>query len=343
MLGRLHMLNGDMAAAETALNRVTGYSLVDCFHDMFSTAGETGPEMIFSIQASVNDGSGGSDNGNFGDRLNFPHAGSPFGCCGFHQPTQNLVNAYRVDGTGLPLNDNSSDDNPTASESVDPRLDWTVGRDGVPYLDWGVHDASWIRSRSWAGQYSPRKFAHLSSEASNVGWNSNHLSPVNVPIIRYADVLLMLAEIDVDNGRLDAAQDKVNMIRMRAANCAQGDGATPVPLDDPSTAHATYSVSPYPAGAFASMGAADAMEAVRLERRLELALEGHRWFDLRRYGTDYAINTMTTYFEREDPRRPFISQREPVEAKHMVYPIPTAAILQSTVDGAATLRQNPGY
>lgn len=340
MLGRLHMLNGDMASAKTALDKVTGYSLSDCYHDMFSTTGENGPEMIFSIQASVNDGSGGSDNGNFGDRLNFPHGGSPFGCCGFHQPTQNLVNAYRTTAEGLPDMSNASDDNPSAEDPVDPRLDWVVGRDGIPYLNWGNHDPSWIRSRSWAGQYSPKKYAHLPSEASNVGWNNNQLTPVNVPIIRYSDVILMLAEIDVENNRLEDARAKVNMIRERAGNCAQGAGADPVPIDDPSTGHANYVISTYD-DTWTDQGVA--REAVRLERRLELALEGHRWFDLRRYGQDYAINTINTYLAREAQRRPLLEAANTVAPRHMLYPIPTSAILQSQVDGTPTLRQNAGY
>ena len=37
-------------------------------------------------------------NANYGERLNFPYSGSHFGCCGFNQPSQNLVNFFRVDG-----------------------------------------------------------------------------------------------------------------------------------------------------------------------------------------------------------------------------------------------------
>ncbi|MTB50950.1 RagB/SusD family nutrient uptake outer membrane protein [Lewinella sp. W8] len=340
MLGRLHMLNGDMASASAALNQVTGRSLADCFHDMFTTSGENGPEMIFSIQASVNDGSGGSDNANFGDRLNFPHAGSPIGCCGFHQPTQNLVNAFRVDENGLPLMDNSSDSNPAADEPVDPRLDWTVGRDGVPYLNWGFHEPSWIRDRAWSSEYSPKKFTHTPDEASNVGWVQNQLTPINVPIIRYADVLLMQAEIDVENNRLEDARAKVNMIRERAGNCAQGADQNPVPLDDPSTSHATYSVGTYD-DPWTDQAAA--REAVRLERRLELALEGHRWFDLRRYGESYMLQTMRDYLAVEETRREFLQQAEGPTSVNMLFPIPTAAIDQSQVDGNPTLRQNEGY
>ncbi|MBC6995039.1 RagB/SusD family nutrient uptake outer membrane protein [Neolewinella lacunae] len=339
MLGRLYMLNRDFTNAAAALNKVTGYSLNPCFHDMFSFDGENGPEMIFSIQASVGDGVPDVQNGNFSDRLAFPHAGSPFGCCGFHQPSQNLVNAYRTTEDGLPALDNSSDENPGVDEPVDPRIDWTIGRDGIDYLGHGEHNPTWIRDRSWAGEYSAKKFTYAPGEGNTVSWNPAHLNPINVPIIRYADVLLMQAEIDVENGNLEAARAKVNQIRERAGNCAQGVGATPVPLDDEST-NANYVVSTYDTP---WTDANAAREAVRLERRLELALEGHRWFDLVRYGTDYYKSTMNAYLDREQQRRQYMQAHNNVEDKHTRYPIPTQAILLSQIDGVPTLQQNPGY
>ncbi len=339
MLGRLYMLNRDFTNAQAALNKVTGYSLNPCFHDMFSIAGENGPEMIFSIQASVGDGVPDAQNANFADRLNFPHAGSPFGCCGFHQPTQNLVNAYRTTADGLPALDNSSDASPTADEPVDPRLDWTVGRDGIDYLGHGDHAPSWIRDRGWSSEYSPKKFVYAPGEGNTISWNPAHLNPINIPIIRYADVLLMQAELDVENGQLEAARIKVNQIRERAGNCAQGVGSNPVALTDAST-RANYVVAPY-AGPWTDPNAA--REAVRLERRLELALEGHRWFDLVRYGTEYYKTTMNTYLDREEQRRPYMRDHNNVEDKNVVFPLPTNAILLSQVDGNPTLQQNPGY
>jgi hypothetical protein len=339
MLGRLQMIARNFPAAEAALSQVSGYSLNSCFHDMFSLDGENGPEMIFSIQASVGDGIPGVDSGNFADRLNFPHAGSPFGCCGFHQPSQNLVNAFRTTDAGLPALDNSSSDNPTATEAVDPRLDWTVGRDGVEYFGHGVHAPTWIRDRAFSGQYSPKKFVYAPGEGNTVGWQPEQLNPINLPIIRYADVLLMQAELDVENNRLEAARMKVNQIRERASNCAQGGGSTPVALDDASTV-ANYVVAPYTT-AWTDQSAA--REAVRLERRLELALEGHRTFDLRRYGVDYFTTTMNNYFDVEKTRRAYMNEASRVEAKHMVFPIPTNSIILSQVDGVATLRQNEGF
>lgn len=339
MLGRLYMMNRDFANAETALNKVTGYSLNPCFQDMFSLSGENGPEMIFSIQASVGDGVPDAQNGMFGDRLNFPHAGSPFGCCGFHQPTQNLVNAFRTTADGLPALDNSSDTNPAADDAVDPRLDWTVGRDGIDYLGHGTHAPSWIRDRGWSSEYSPKKFVYAPGEGNTISWNPAHLNPINMPIIRYADVLLMQAEVDVENNNLEAARAKVNQIRERAGNCAQGVGSTPVALDDAST-RANYVVSTYDSP-WTDQNAA--REAVRLERRLELALEGHRWFDLVRYGTDYYKSTMNTFLDREEQRRPYMRDHNDVADKNVVYPIPTNAILLSQIDGNPTLQQNTGY
>ena len=340
MLGRHLMMVQDYSGAKRALDQVTGYELQDCYHDIFSSGGENGSGMIFSSQASANDGNPAGDNANFSSRLANPHGGSPIGCCGFHQPTQNLVNAYRVDEDGLPALDNSSDSNPTPDEAVDPRLDWVAGRDGIPYLNWGTHEPSWVRDRGYSSEYNIKKFSEANGESSNVGWVANQLSPINVPLIRYADVILMLAEIDVENGNLEDARAKVNMIRERAGNCAQGEGIDPVAIDDPTTSQ-TYAVGTYE-DSWTDQGAA--REAVRLERRLELALEGHRMYDLRRYGIDYLKSTMNDYFAVERTRRPFIDAINPtVQDRHIVYPIPTQAIQLSLVDGVPTLRQNDGY
>ena len=346
MLARHLMITGDMSGAREPLDNVMSsdkYSLQDCYHDIFSSGGENGSGMIFSSQASANDGDPAGDNANFSMRLANPHGGSPIGCCGFHQPTQNLVNAYRVDDDGLPALDNSSNSNPTVDEPVDPRLDWVAGRDGVPYLNWAVHGPSWIRDRGYSSEYSTKKFIQTPSESSNVGWVANQLSPINVPLMRYADVLLMRAEIAVEDGDLERARELVNMVRERAGNCAQGPvetGDVPVALDDESITHATYRVGTYDES---WDNQDDAREAVRLERRLELALEGHRMFDLRRYGQDYMINTMKEYFAVEAQRRTFLQSRNEPAPRHMRYPIPTAAIQRSTVEGRNTLTQNPGF
>ncbi len=340
-LAKVQMFAGDFASAKSNLQAVVNsgkYALSPCFHDMFSTAGESGSEMVFSIQSSVNDGTSEGQNGNFADRLNFPHGGSPFGCCGFHQPSQNLVNAHKVDANGLPMFGTFNDSDVTIDTPVDPRLDWTVGRDDVPYLNWGVHTPEWIRSREWAGPFSPKKFSHADGEQSSVGWANIQLGPINMPIIRYSDVLLMLAECEVETGNLEAARALVNQIRERAGNCAQGPDGGATAIDDAGITWATYAVGTYD-DAWTDAGAARA--AVRMERRIELALEGHRFFDLRRWGV--AKQVLNDYHAAEATRRSYISAASPYEDRHDLYPLPSVQIELSKVNGDAQIVQNPGW
>jgi len=344
-LGKLHMFNKDYSAAKASLDAVVNsgvYGLNPCFQDMFSVAGENGPEMVFSYQASVNDGSDQGENGNFGDRLNFPHGGSPFGCCGFHQPTQNLVNAHRVGDNGLPLLDafNEVDVDENYTGPLDPRIDWTIGRDGIPFLNIGTHEPSWIRARSFQGPYSPKKFSYRAGEnQQSGGWTSTQLSPINFPIIRYADVLLMLAEAEVELGNLDRARDLVNMIRTRAGNCAQAaDGGTTSGITD-GAAYANYSVSTYD-DSWTDQSVA--RRAVQYERRIELALEGQRFFDLRRWGIAEAV--LNKYIAEEQPKRPYLNAsagyRSPLND---LFPLPTPQIDLSKIVGEAMIQQNPGF
>ena len=348
------------------------YALEENFHRVWTALPQfaNGPETILAYNASVNDGEPNGENGNHGDRLNFPHAGSPFGCCGFHQPTQNLVNFFRVDANGLPLAISVGDMTPlTATESwnefdgnftatvsasvpVDPRLDWTVGRDGVPYKDWeqhpsgnGIHQSNWIRDPSFGGFYSPKKNIHefASGSQSSVGWNAQHLNGVNMHIFRYADLLLLLAEAEVEAGSLENARQIVNRIRRRAGVVAQGPGtdaaSLAVPIDDPRITWATYRIGEYPS--FPSQ--AYARTAVRYERRLELAMEGQRLFDLRRWGI--AMQVLNDYVSVEDDRRPFMSAAATYASQHAWYPIPNDQIELSRGAGGADspLRQNEGW
>ncbi len=339
-LGKAKLYGKDFSGAKAALDAVVNsgvYSLSPCFKDIFSTAGENGSEHIFSIQASVNDGTSEGQNGNFGDRLNFPHGGSPFGCCGFHQPTQNFVNAHHVDENGLPLLTSFNEADVTDTDVVDPRLDITVGRNGIPYYGFGTHEGAWIRSSAFSGPYSPKKFAYEPGEASSVGWVSTQLSPVNMPIIRYADVILMLAEAEVELGNLERARELTNMVRTRAAGCAQQPDGSLGALE---TGAASYAVGTYDD---AWTDASVARDAVRFERRLELGLEGHRFFDLRRWGI--AEQVMNKYLDEETPKRsayltPAGRYQSP---KNDLYPLPTVQIELSKVEGEARLVQNPGY
>jgi starch-binding outer membrane protein, SusD/RagB family len=365
--GRVQMYTGNYAGALTTLREVVAsgpYALQPSYDQVWTgfKQYENGKETILAYQASANDGESSGNNANYGERLNFPHSGSPFGCCGFHQPSQNLMNSFVVDAaTGLPTimrdfgttgtwnaENAEYDAAKTASMTIDPRMDWTAGRDGVPYKDWGAHNNTWIRDATYSGPYSPKKNVHekASGAQSSVGWVNPQLNSVNIHIFRYADLLLMLAEAEVEAGSLANAMADVNLVRARAAAKAQGLGTATtniaVPIDDPSITWAKYKVSPYTS--FPSQ--AYAREAVRTERKIELAMEGQRFFDLKRWGI--LETTLNAYINgvgggSEKSRRTFFNNAQTVAAKHNNFPIPSTQLLLSTVDGEARVPQNPGW
>lgn len=361
--GRLQVYSGQHSAALTTLQeiRTSGpYDLEASFDRVWSGFQEysNGPETIFAYQASANDGEPSGNNANFGERLNFPHSGSHFGCCGFHQPSQNLVNFFGTDAaTGLPLaltdaNWNARDAALTSATitPVDPRLDWTVGRDGVPYKDWGLHQPGWIRAPSYGGPYSPKKNIHeqaSGAEQTGGGWVPTQLNSVNIHLFRYADLLLLLAEAEVEAGSMENARTIVNEIRTRAGVAAQGPGTDratiAVPLNDPSITWAIYRIglytNPWTDQAFAR-------QAVRYERRLELAMEGQRLFDLRRWGT--AEQVLNGYLDGvgggdERTRRLHLAAAATFTARHALFPIPDIQIQLSRVGGVEMLQQNTGW
>lgn len=136
--------------------------------------------------------------GNQGNGLAWPYNNGPGGCCGFYQPSHNPVNAFKTDEQGLPLIDTYADDYFLGDEglssddpytpyagNLDPRLDWTVGRRGVPYLDWGIHAGrSWVRDQAYAGPYSPKKHIASEAESSTVGWANLHANIYRSDCIR---------------------------------------------------------------------------------------------------------------------------------------------------------------
>jgi hypothetical protein len=343
--GKVQVYNEDWGGALTTLRDVVDngpYDLEDNFHNVFDVAHNNGPETVLAYQASVNDGSSGGENGNHPDRLNFPHSGSPFGCCGFHQTSYNLVNAFKVDANGLPFLDGSWNDvNVAPGDVVDPRLDWTAGRDDVPFLDWGLHAPGWIRDRAWAGPFSAKKtvYEQAAGAASAVGWAPYQLNSLNRHLLRYADVMLLLAEAEIMAGSTENARLLINEIRTRAAKGAQGPvgGPVVVPIDDASITWATYDVQPYPADGWDAI----ALDALKMERRLELGMEGHRLFDLRRWGD--AITVLNDYLAVESTRIPYLAAAFEFEERHMAYPLPIRQIELSVVEGESRLVQNPGW
>ncbi len=353
--GRVQVYSGDFSGALTTLGAVRGsgpYALEQDFSQVWTGFQQftNGPETILAYQASSNDGEPSGNNANYGERLNFPHGGSPFGCCGFHQPSQNLVNFFAVDASGLPLamsdptwnaRDANLDATASATMLLDPRLDWTVGRDDVPYKDWGEHAPDWIRAPAFGGPYSPKKSAYESASGavSNVGWVNTQLSSMNIHIFRYADLLLLLAEAEVEAGALENARTIVNEIRARAGVAAQGPGGSlTVPIDDASITWADYEIGPY---TVPWTDQAVARTAVRYERRLELAMEGQRFFDLRRWGT--AEQVLNDYLAAETARRGFLVGAAAYTSRHNLFPLPSIQIELSQVEGQDQLVQNMGW
>ncbi|HWD87220.1 MAG TPA: RagB/SusD family nutrient uptake outer membrane protein [Mucilaginibacter sp.] len=335
------------------------YQLLEQFQFNFNAQYKNMAESVFACQASVNDGSGGL-NSESGDALNFPNGGIT-GCCGFFPPSQYLVNHFKTDAsTGLPdldtfnSQDVISDQNiPSGSPFVpyagtlDPRLDWTVGRRGIPYLDWGVNPGKdWVRDQTYSGPYLPEKNVFFSAQQGMYTDNSwNVFTAINVNLIRFADVLLWAAEAEVEVGSLDKAETYVNMIRARAANPA-GFVHTYVDPSKPSggftqTPAANYFIKTYPPGYFAAQGQTYARKAVRYERMLELAMEGHRFFDLVRWGI--AATEINAYISKEKIQRTYMGAQF-TPNKNEYYPIPQTQIdLSAGKDGKPAMKQNPGY
>jgi hypothetical protein len=177
-LAKAKLYQGDYAAAKPLLESIINsgrYGLQASFGDNFNIERKNSKESLFAAQSSVNDGSNGN-NGNWGDVLNFPYSGGPGGCCGFFQPSQYL--ATTVDAAGLPFLDTynatdvKSDQGLKSKDAftpeagfLDPRLDWTVGRRGIPYLDWVNHPGNdWIRDQGNGGPYTPKKNVYYKAQ-----------------------------------------------------------------------------------------------------------------------------------------------------------------------------------
>jgi len=357
-LAKAYMFQKKFAAAKTLLEDVyknSGKRLMPNYHDNFRTTGNNNAESIFEIQFSVNDGSTGN-NGNAGDGLNWPYnASAPGrGCCGFYLPSQNLVNAFKTTADGLPMigdkKDGTADTynnvdlpndqglassvafNLNKSIPVDPRLDWTVGRRGVNFLDWGIMPGQiWIRDQGYSGPYIGKKWMYyLAEEGSTTHSTSRRSVNNNFRMLKFSSVVLWLAECEAELGNLAAAETYVNMIRSRAKTGSVQDASV------------NYVVNPYPAGTFAAKGKDYSMNAIYMENRLEFAMEGHRFFDLVRWGI--AAPYLNKYLAEESKsgtdmsgrtynKRLYLVGRSFAAGKNDYFPLPNDEILNSQKDG----------
>lgn len=329
-----------------------GFSLVPTFEENFLVGTRNNAESIFEIQFSISSATTAA--ANEGTTLNYPYT-DPWGCCGFYQPSQNLVNAYKTSDQGLPLLDtfNETDvpnDQGLAytdpftpySGPLDPRLDHTVGRRDILFKGYKIHGSDFIRDQNYAGPYSPKK--HIAEpEFFGIGANPR-LSANNYRIMRLGMVILWLAECEVELGNLERARELVNMIRERAANPAgfvplaiQGEERNDYTIVDGEPA-ANYVISTYDTP---WTDADEARQAVRMETRLEFGMEGHRFFDLQRWGI--AAETINTYLAEEATKRTYLQGSTFVKGKHEYFPVPLEAIERSFKDNQPTLTQDPAY
>jgi hypothetical protein len=224
------------------------YGLVSKFAEIFNAENDNNEEAVFAIQSSMN--TGNVNNSNAFDDLNYPYntgADGPGNCCGFFQPSFSMANAYRT-SNGLPLLGEQADGTPDYNlaanavkndfginssaaftedaDPLDPRIDHTIGRRGIQYLDWIEHPgANWIRAQPYAGPYSPKKYIYYKRQENTLtdgsSWTRGYAT-MNFNIIRFADVLLMAAEAEIEGGSLATALGYINQVRSRAANPAGG-------------------------------------------------------------------------------------------------------------------------
>jgi len=357
-------------------SRGQAFALNPVFQTNFSPepSQKNSPESVFAAQTSVNDGAN-SANGNKGDELNFPYAStSPGGCCGWDGPSQWLGNSYKTDANGLPMpatfntaggDVSNGQRGPKYSGNIDPRLDITVGRPGVPYLDWGMPQPNWIRDPS-DGVFSPRKNVYSLSEkgtlsdASPGAWDAVQSVANNVNLMRYADILLMAAECEIEatGGDPNAALADVNQVRARAANPAGW-----VYLNSAySTATSSYAINATPAdkyvvGQYAAGAFSDptfARTAIHFERKLELGMEGMRWYDLQRWDGASVADPITgstgtmaaeinAFFASDITINSQLQGAHFTAGKNEYYAIPQAEIDKSSALGKGLLIQNAGY
>jgi len=360
------------------------------YEDNFNASKNNSPEAVFQVQMTVNDGS--FDNGNPGLSL-AEASGTYTSCCGFYQPSITLGNAFQT-VNGLPIlgytggipnsnltnipNDHGYLTSTNAANAgaytlaggtgpafvpttipLDPRLDWTVGRAGIPYLDWGLCGGE-LWSRGDVTPYNPIKnlFWHnaQATTADNFeGWATNQDIANNYNLVRFADIYLLRAEAYVEMNQLDNAEADINVIRNRMAQHPEYWVHTYVDNANPSagfttTPAANYVINPYPLGAFTAMGQATARNAVEMESEIETGMEGRRFFNLQRWDPLYGGHEATGFMagiinahKTQDIKwlgsNPVLAGGTFTAGKNELYPIP---LTQIDLEGGQ-LKQNPGY
>ncbi len=316
------------------------YALNSDFAFNFVDGHDNSPESVFAIQYSINDGTAIGGRLEMATSLNY-FAGAPqYGCCAFHIPSQNLVNAFSTSSTGLPNfttfnNTALTDANLTPTGTfMDPRVDHTVGIQGHPFKYNAAvpYDHSWERDNGDYGGFGTMKELQLATCACFKKLGPFYGSSVNMDVIRYDDVLLMMAEAQIQLGNQAAALPLINQIRTRAGNSTgllkNASGVNP----------SNYKIDIYKPGVnIAAWDQPTAFKALQWERRMEFAMESPRFFDLVRWGI--AGPTLNAYFAVEKTRHGFLANAQFTHGIHEYFPIPQEQIVFTN----GLYVQNPGY
>ncbi len=316
------------------------YSLNSDFAFNFLDGHDNGPESIFAIQYSINDGTQIGGRLSMSTSLNY-FAGAPqYGCCAFHIPSQNLVNAFGTDANGLPKfntfnNAALTDADLTATGAfVDPRIDHTIGIKDHPFKYNAAipYEHSWERDNGDYGGFGTMKELQLATCGCFKKLGPFYGSSVNMDVLRYDDLLLMQAEAQIQLDNPAPALPLINLVRARAAKVSAlvqtANGTNP----------SNYKIDIYKPGVnIPTWDKATALAALQWERRMEFAMEGYRFFDLVRWGI--AEPTLNAFFAVEKTRHGFLANAHFTHGTHEYFPIPQEQIVFTN----GLYKQNPGY
>lgn len=318
------------------------YRLADDFaHNFLYEWDNQSPEVLWELQFTTEDGTP-QGNLNFGNALTTPWWSPYFSCCGFHKASYNMVNAFRVGLDGLPMfnafNNTSAQGNYNSyfsNNTFDPRIGHTVAIPGHPWKYQNQHNPVLFDSTA---ARNPILYGYFHSLKENVRTDSPGLVDLfwmhnskNQAVVRYAEVLLLKAEILIELGRHNEVLSIINQIRDRAS-----DSTGMLTFSDGSPT-LNYNVEPYQDGVNISWTQENARKALRWEKRLEFAMEGQRWFDLVRWGIVGEV--MNEYFEKESQRLQWLNVAEFRNGRDEYRPIPQEQMNLSE----GVYIQNPGF
>jgi len=299
LLADVYMTRQNYTAAEPLLQslQTMGYGLLPTYASVFSTANKNSIESIFEVQYTA-----GATNG---QQSNFIYLFLPrttdtklitsgvttnnTSTGGWNVPTQDLINAY---------------------EPGDTRLDASIGVAEGTYNSSGYMTISAYKSIVGYAAANGKVGRPFDKKVLNTVTIANNTDD-DWTVYRYADALLMYAEVENELGKGGAALPALNAVRARAF----GNQTHNITVTDQASLRIT----------------------IAHERRVELAFENHRWFDLLRTGT--AVETMKTFSTQLKQLHPYLPAGSyNVQPFRLLFPIP-----YSQIGLNPQLKQNPGY